>query len=133
MSKELRLIVDVEGIEKEILSLKDKFEEERYVTYGESQEFGDKTLTIDEYNNNIDVFLNDFKSSITNIDRIIENFPKKKNGTFNKRNVRELASCNNCVAIHEWHNTWIYQVVKVYAFDDTTLKVVLYEKVDTPA
>lgn len=133
MSKELKLIIDAEGIEKQILSLKDKFEKERYVTYGNSQEFGDKTLTVDEYNNNVDVFLNDFRESIINIDSIVESFPKKKNGTFNRRNVIELASCNNCVAIHEWHNTWIYQVVKVYALDDTTLKVVLYEKVDTPA
>ena len=133
MSKELKLVIDIERIEKEILLLKDEFEEEMYVTYGKSQEFGDKTLTIDEYNNNVDVFLSDFRKSITNIDSIIERFPKKKNGTFNRRNIRELASCDNCVAIHEWHNTWIYKVVKAYALDDTTIKVVLDEKVDTPA
>lgn len=133
MNKDLKLIINVEGIEKEILSLKDKAEEGLYVNYGESQEFGDKALTIEEYKNNVDIFLNDFRKSVVNIERIIEEFPKKKNGTFNKRNIRELASCNNCIAIHEWHNTWIYKAVKVYAFDDTTLKVILYEKVDTPA
>lgn len=133
MNKTLKLIIDIEGIEKQILLLKDNFEEGRYVAYGESQEFDDKTLTVHEYNNNVDAFLSDFRRSIVNIDSIIENFPKKKNGTFNRRNIKELASCNNCIAIHEWHNTWIYQAVKVYALDDTTLKVVLYEKVDTPA
>lgn len=133
MSKELNLIINPETIEKSIIELKNKFEEGVYVSYGKSQEFGDASLTKDEYDKNVDDFLSDFKRSITNIDSIISNFPKKKNGTFNRRNVRELASCNNCIAIHEWHNTWIYQVVKVYAIDDTTLKVVLYEKVDTPA
>ena len=133
MSKALKLIISPETIEKSIIELKNKFEEGVYVSYGKSQEFGDPSLTKDEYNKNVDEFLSDFKRSITNIDSIISNFPKKKNGTFNRRNVKVLASCNNCIAIHEWHNMWIYQVVKVYAIDDTTLKVVLYETVDTPA
>lgn len=133
MDKNLKLIIDVENIEKNILSLKDKFEEGTYVNYGKSQEFGDSPLTIEEYNRNVDTFFDDFKRSIVDVDKIIESFPKKKNGTFNKRNVKELASCDNCIAIHEWHNTWIYKVVKVCAENDTTLKVVLYEKVDTPA
>lgn len=36
MSKELKLIIDAEGIEKQILSLKDKFEEERIAEIIES-------------------------------------------------------------------------------------------------
>lgn len=131
--KNLKIIMDKESIERNILSLKEVFEENLYVKYGESAEFGDDYLTKEEYNKNVDEFLKDFRNSVVDVNKIIENFPKKKDGTFNKRNVRELASCNNCIAIHEWHNTWIYKVVKVYAENDTTLRVILYEKVDTPA
>lgn len=131
--KNLKIIMDKESIKKNILSLKEVFKENLYVKYGESAEFGDDYLTKEEYNKNVDEFLKDFRNSVVDVNKIIENFPKKKDGTFNKRNVRELASCNNCIAIHEWHNTWIYKVVKVYAENDTTLRVILYEKVDTPA
>jgi hypothetical protein len=133
MKNNLKLVINIEKIESDILVLKDKAEEGVYVNYGESQEFGDATLTVEEYNKNVDEFLEDFRNAVKDLNKIIENFPKKKNGTFNGRNVRELASCNNCIAIHEWHNTWIYKIVKVYADDDTTLKVVFDEKVDTPA
>lgn len=131
--KNLKIVIDAEDIEKNILSLKEKFEENLYSNYGESEEFGNEYLTKEEYHKNVDKFLKDFRNSIVDVNEIVENFPKKKDGTFNKRNVRELARCNNCIAIQDWNNTWIYEIVKVYAENDTTLKVVLYKKVDTPA
>lgn len=130
---ELNILINKESIEQEILALKTNFEPEVYVSYGKSLEWDDKPLSEEEYKNNIDKFLNDFKSSVKNLDSIISQFPKKKNGTFNRRAVIYLAECENCIGIHEWHNTWIYQTIKVYAIDDTTLKVSMYEKVDTPA
>lgn len=133
MRKELRILLNRDDIEKNILDLKNEYEEGYFVNYGESLEWDDKPLTEEEYINNINTFLDDFRKSISNLNEIIDNFPKKKNGTFNRRNVVELASCNNCEYICEWHNTWIYRVVKVIAVDDTTLRIEFYKKVDTPA
>lgn len=130
--KELKIVANIEAIEKSILSLKDDFEP-YYVRYGESLEWGDTPLTKEEYIANVDQFLNDFKESVKDLDAIVAAFPKKKNGTFNRRNVTYLAECGNCNAIHEWYNTWIYKTLKVCAVDDTTLEIVFYEKVDTPA
>ncbi|MBQ8218279.1 MAG: hypothetical protein IJZ79_03145 [Bacilli bacterium] len=130
--KNLTIIANVEQIENNILNLKDKFEP-YYVKYGESLEWNNTPFTKEEYDKNVDVFLEDFKKSVVNLNSIIESFPKKKNGTFNRRNVIYLAECENCICIHEWHNTWIYQTVKVSAISDTELEIVLYEKVDTPA
>lgn len=130
---ELTIKINKDSIENEIRGLLYKFEPDRYSRYGESPEFGDKCLTEEEYRSNVQSFLEDFRKATSDLQSIIDNFPKKKNGTFNRRNVVELASCNNCQYICEWHNTWIYYVVKVNAFDDHALTVSFYEKVDTPA
>lgn len=130
--KQLRIVGNLEAIEKSILSLKDRFDN-YFVPYGKSLEWGDAPLTKEEYDANVDTFLEDFRRATVNLNAIVDSFPKKKNGTFNRRNVVYLAECDNCQCIHEWHNTWIYQTVKVSAVDDTTLEIVTYEKVDTPA
>lgn len=129
----LTINIDKLDIENQINALINDFEPDLYSNYGESPEFGDKCLTKEEYISNVEKFLTDFRQSISNLQDIIDNFPKKKNGTFNRRNVVELATCNNCQYICEWHNTWIYYVIKVNASDDHTLNVSFYKKVDTPA
>lgn len=129
----LTINIDKLDIENQINALINEFEPDRYNKYGESPEFGDKYLNEDEYKANVESFLEDFRKATNNLQRIIDNFPKKKNGTFNRRNVVELASCDNCQYICEWHNTWIYYVVKVSARNDYTLDVSFYKKVDTPA
>lgn len=133
MKKELTIVINKEEIEKQILALKDEWSENTYVHYGESQEWDDPYLTKEEYEKYVDEFLADFRKSIVNPDKLIADFSKKKNGTFNKRNSKKLVSCGNCIAIHEWHNTWIYKVIKLRAADDTTLHVFFTEEVDTPA
>ena len=136
--KEFKIVVDEDSISKAILNMKEDFEEDQYVWYGTSPEFGEedfKYITKEEFDKNVNKFVNKFMSYITEIGltRIINNFPRKKNGSFNRRNIKEIASCDNCIVIHEWHNTWIYYVVKVVSWDDYTLRVELYKKTDTPA
>lgn len=133
MKKELVIKIDKEDIENKILELKDEWEETHYVHYGESEIFGDPYITKEEYDENIDQFLAEFRKAISDPDILIKDFPKKKNGTFNRRNMKVLSRCRNCVAIHEWHNTWIYKTIKLKAWDDTTLVVSFVEEVDTPA
>ena len=133
MKKELTIVINKEEIEKQILALKDAWSENTYVYYGESQAWDDPYLTKEEYEKYVDEFLADFRKSVADPDDLIAGFPKKKNGTFNRRNSKELTSCGNCIAIHEWHNTWIYKIIKLRAADDTTLHVFFTEEVDTPA
>lgn len=135
--KEFMVVVDTDSIIGSINNMKTDYEDEQYVWYGTSPEFGEenfKYINEQEFNNNVNKFMEEFLSYITEeeLKNIIATFPRKKNGTFNRRNVRELASCENCIVIHEWHNTWIYYVIKVAAWDDTTLKVELFKKTDTP-
>lgn len=128
------IIADYSLIMKELAELQNDFESARYSHYGESFEFNDPYLTEEEVKRNATDFCSEVKSALeeAKLKAIISSWPRKKNGTFNRRNVKEIATCGNCIAIHEWHNTWIYQVLKVSARDDTTLVVTLHEKVDTP-
>lgn len=135
--KEFMITVDIDSIISSINNMKTDYEDEQYVWYGTSPEFGEesfKYINEQEFNNNVNKFMEEFLPYTTEeeLKNIISTFPRKKNGTFNRRNVRELASCENCIVIHEWHNTWIYYVIKVAAWDDTTLKVELFKKTDTP-
>lgn len=134
---QFKIVVNEDSIVNSIRNMKSDFEENWYVWYGSSPEFGEDNfeyITKQEFEKNINQFLNTFMSYITEIGLkdIIARFPRKKNGTFNRRNLVELASCNNCIVIHEWHNTWIYYVVKVVSWDDCTLNIELHKKTDTP-
>lgn len=135
--REFKIIVDIDLISSSIKNMKGNYEDEQYVWYGTSPEFGEdefKYISKEEFNDNVNKFMEDFLSYTTEdeLKNIILSFPRKKNGTFNRRNVTELTSCGNCIVIHEWHNTWIYYVIKVVAWNDTTLKVELFKKADTP-
>lgn len=135
--KNLKIAVDLDSIKNCIENMRDAYEDEQYVWYGTSPEFGEedfKYINSEEFDRNINKFMSAFLSHVTedNLKKIISTFPRKKNGTFNRRNVEELVSCDNCIVIHEWHNTWIYYVIKVVAWDNTTLKIELFKKTDTP-
>ena len=134
---QFKIVVNEDSIVNSIRDMNIDFDEKRYVWYGTSPEFGEdnfKYITQEEFKKNVNHFLNTFMSYITEngLKDIIAQFPRKKNGSFNRRKIKELASCNNCIVIHEWHNTWIYYVVKVVSWDDHTLKIELHEKTDTP-
>lgn len=135
--REFTISADLELILKIIEEMRKDYEDERYVWYGTSPEFGDedfKYVTKEEFNRNIDKFKEETLSIINEmyLKGLVETFPRKKNGTFNRRNVRELAECSNCEAIHEWHNTWIYYILHLGALDDTRLLLTLVKKTDTP-
>lgn len=135
--KEFGISASEESILSSIRYLKDEYEQDEFVRYGTSPEFGDEDFTYigeTEYNNNVDKFEEEAAKYLTEeaMQEIIKNWPRKKNGTFNRRKVKELVDCANCLVIHEWHNTWIYYLVKVVAIDDYHLKLELYEKTDTP-
>lgn len=135
--REFKIIAHIDSMIKSVDGLMEDYEEERYVHYGTSHEFGDpefKYINAKEYKSN----LNEFRERLVKLTteeqlkRAITTFPRKKNGTFNRRNVNELASCRNCEVIHEWHNTWIYYVIKVRTFNDKTLIMEVCKKTDTP-
>lgn len=87
MKKELVIKIDKEDIENKILELKDEWEENHYVHYGESEIFGDPYITKEEYDENIDQFLAEFRKARSDPDILIKDFPKKKNFSFVKYNI----------------------------------------------
>lgn len=134
--KEFSIEVNVDNILKEIENLKLEFETDSFVNYGEIPEYDDiDCLSKDKYLENIENFKKTFLEKMNEdfLIEIMKNWNRKKNGTFHRRNVKELVSCNNCIFITEWHNTWIYHVIKVVAVDDYNLKIELCKKTDTPA
>lgn len=111
----------------------DKYEKDTFFAYEESPEMGDVALTEEQFNKNRD----DFIAKIKELDEdrlraIVRSWPRKKNGTFNRKNVKYLCENGNTRYICEWHNTWIYDTVKVTADSDRELSVSFYTKTDTP-
>lgn len=128
-NKKFKVICDLEGIRQEIESLRNGYEEDSFVPYYETSNY----LTEDEYMENVD----DFESNLENInlsycERIVQSFPKKKNGMFCKGRIDVIANCDNCEFITEWHNTWIYKQMRFVSINENTLELELYKKVDTP-
>ena len=124
---------DKEYVVNQLKEMRDSYEN-YYVEYGFILESGGSYLSKEEYEKNYDQMI-EFAESISEekLEDILKEFPRKKSGWLNLRNVEYLYRCNNTQYISEWHNTWIYQTLKVKAKDDMTLEVFLYEMVDTPA
>lgn len=131
---EFSVICDKEGILSQILRERCKFEEnyfQRYYTIG----YEDGYLSNEEYNQNLDKMVQALERMTTEeyMSNIIDVAQKKKNGTLYKGRVADAVDCDNCKFIIEWHNTWIYNQLKVKAVDDKTLEITYSEKADTPA
>ena len=111
----------------------DEYEKDLFFAYGESPEMGDAALTEEQFNKNRDDFIAEIKElDEDRLRAIVTSWPRKKNGTFNRKNVKYLCENNNTRYICEWHNTWIYDTVKVTADSDRELSVSFYTKTDTP-
>ena len=112
----------------------DKYEKDTFFAYGDSPEMGDPALTEEQFNKNRDEFIAEIREleSEDRLRSIVEFWPRKKNGTFNRKNVKYLCENGNTRYICEWHNTWIYDTVKVVADSDRELSVSFYTKTDTP-
>ena len=130
--KKFTVIFEKEGILKSLEELRESYQKDHYVEAGMIPEAG-KYLSKEEYEKNYDGMI-EYVSSIDeeSVKDILKEFPKKKNGWLNLRNVKYLYCCNNSEYICEWHNTWIYQTLKAKARDDMILEISLYEITDTP-
>lgn len=131
--KNFSISFDADNIISGLNSKKGEYIEDCYLPYYTLYEDG-KCYTKEEYDKNIDKMI-EYVNNITSedLENIIKGWTRKKSGSFNKRRIKVLYDCENCRYISEWHNTWIYDQLKVVAISDTELNIVLYEKVDTPA
>ena len=129
-----KIYADFDDIIKDATDYESDYDEDRYVKYGDSLEQGDSALTKEEYEANAKNFIEEIKAlnNEQKLRNIIERWPRKKNGTFNRKNVEYLVTSGNTYYICEWHNTWIYATVKAVAVDDTTLRIEFFQKTDTP-
>lgn len=136
---DFELVVDVEEIINKIGDERNNYYEETYVNYGEIPEgyngiVEEEYLTKEEYNKNIDEFIEEFKGILDEgvLVGLIESASKKKNGTFYKGRVVKEVWGKNSEFITEWHNTWIHSIVKVKAISDKTLEMSYGVKTNTP-
>lgn len=130
--KKFTVIFEKEEILRQLEKLKESYQDDYYVEANTIPEDG-KYLSKEEYEKNYDEMI-EYVSSIDEerVKDILREFPKKKNGWLNLKNVEYLYCCNNSEYICEWHNTWIYQTLKAKARDDMVLDIHLYEITDTP-
>ena len=82
--RNLKISVDIDGIKSYIENMRNDYEDEQYVWYGTSPEFGEsdfKYVSKEEFDANIDKFMNAFLSHVTEdaLKKIISTFPRKKN------------------------------------------------------
>ena len=131
---EFRFYCNKERILEQIKEERNRYEEncyQYYYTVGSE----DGYLTKEQYNENLDIIENKLEELLkpTKIIEIIESAKKKKNGTLYKNRKAYEYGCNNTVFITEWHNTWIYNALKIKSESDLFLRLTYVEVTDTPA
>lgn len=124
--KEFVLNADLEGMLETLNELKGSWQENYYTQAG----------TVDYYNVTEEDFLNDIadmentiKDFINNPDKlkvIIENMPKKKNGTFYGRSRRDIDSMEMVSTYHtDFTNSWHYYKLVVRVVSDLVCNMTL--------
>lgn len=131
--KKITVSIDVDALIENFKKSRFGEFDESFGSYGYME--GDPTMTQEEYEKNKDSYIADIRSldDVARLTKVVENWPKKKNGLLNRKNVKYLVESPICQYICEWHNTWIYHTVKAVASTDDYIDIVAYEKVDTPA
>ncbi len=83
-----------------------------------------KKLTIDEYNNNVEIVIAIYKemTSKSGLERIIDVFPKRHNGLFDLRKVVSIAKCLN-VKCNGTKHGYICNELRVKAINSRVLEI----------
>ena len=123
---------DYDDIIKKMKDEEMAFEEKEFVSFGNDYE--DETLSREEYIENIQIMRKNLEELIKeeNLIKLIEKAQKKKNGTFYKGRIVDSYGCQNCIYICEWHNTWVYNELRVKVISDNVLRIAYESKTDTP-
>jgi len=127
---ELSIDYDFSKILKALDELKEDYEEDEFVELG-YREFDDLSriyLTQSEYIENIDkVIAKVNKLQNVNMVDFISTFPKKKNGTFNRKSKIVVIDCDNSYFNGDYCGRWDYRSLKIIAIDDTHLECNLFD------
>lgn len=114
--------------------LKSEFKDGEFVQYGKIPEMGDPFLTKEEYDANLQSFIQDIEQISENyLKTMLNTLPRKKNGMLKKNRIAPICECNNSTYICEWHNTWIYPQVYARVESENEVVVLFRMYTDTPA
>lgn len=119
------IIGDVDYVRSAIEGDRCDFEEGCY-----SRPFEDDSITEEQYNENIDRTLVELNNALDPeyLKSVIEEFPKKKNGTFKKNQTTEIYMCDNS---QYWEDSYGYNVnvLRFKCIDDNTLELQYFNTV----
>lgn len=104
-------------------------------TYCEFEGDADEPLTEEEFDENVEHFINRIKRACKedNIISVVNSMPKKKNGTFYKGRKDVVAYYGNTIFFTEWHNTWATYELRFSAVSDLVLELQIVKYNHTPA
>lgn len=104
-------------------------------TYVELEGDEDKFLSEEEFNANIEYFISEIERVCEEdfIISVVNNMPKKKNGTFYKGRKSVVTYYNNTIFFTSWHNTWATYELRFSAISDLVLELQIVSYNHTPA
>lgn len=110
-----------------------QFEEETYCQLWETPE-GSGYLTKEEFEDNLKEFELEIEKACeeSNLEYIVKDMPKKKNGTFYKSRKIVVSQCDNSTFFTEWHNSWNCIELRFSAISDLIVELQVVEKTETP-
>lgn len=102
------------------------FEYDRYVALGDKN---NNCFSREEFDLNVENFKDIVRNTCKeeNVKNIIDNFKKKKNGTFSKNKKHVVAYYNNTVYVQNWSDTWYTYELRFIPSNDTTLVLEIVE------
>ncbi len=132
--KDFKVTCDANSIRNAIADMRTKYDEFYYVPYGESHDGENPYINKEDYLKNIDTFEKAFESMIEteHLQQYVDDAKKKKNGMLYKGRIVKRLDCANTHYVTDWHCTWIYEVIKIKAISEDTLKFVCETYTDTP-
>lgn len=104
-------------------------------TYCEFEGGEDELLTEEEFNANVEYFINKIKMVCEEdyLISVVNSMPKKKNGTFYKGRKTVVTYYGNTIFFTEWHNTWATYELRFSAVSDLVLELQIVRYNHTPA
>ena len=124
---DFKVIVNKEDLIKQAKEL-EEFEADTFT--GFEVHWDKPKLTKEQFDKNVENFCKSIEDACTNsyIEKVVEKFVKKKNGTFKKNRKYVVDYYENTRFFQEWHNTWGTYELRFSAVEDKilVLQIVAY-------
>lgn len=129
---DFKIIINKEDLIKQAKEL-EEFEANTFTSFEIHWE--KPKLTKEQFDKNVENFCKSIEDACTNsyIEKVVEKFDKKKNGTFKKNRKYVVNYYGNTRFFQEWHNTWGTYELRFSAVEDKILVLQIVAYNHTPA